>query len=367
MQPLSIMIKPVSGACNMRCKYCFYTDVMSHRETKIFPKMSLETLEMVVRRAFRYAKGPVSFAFQGGEPTLIGLEFFEALVRMQREYNTQRLPVHNAVQSNGYALSDEMIAFFAREKFLLGISLDGIGETHDRMRIDQDGQPTYRRILENTRRLQQAGVEFNILCVVNEYVAQRPEEVFRELAPYGYLQFIACLDGFGGEKTAFSLTEESYCAFLKKTFDLYYDAYMSGKPVSVRSFDNYVGILLGIPPENCAMGGHCSPYFLIESDGSVYPCDFYVLDEWKLGNIKDTPFNRLAKAETALKFREDSLAVPEKCRSCKWNYLCRNGCKRERCGEEGLFRWCSCMGEFFDYSFPRMRKIAEKIAQTERR
>ena len=227
-----------------------------------------------MRRAFRCADGQISFAFQGGEPTLIGpCPFFEALMRFER--STHRgLAVSNAVQTNGYDMPEELLSFFVREGFLIGVSLDGDRAAHDLLRLDRDGAPTYDRVRANMERFKRAGAEFNILCVVNEYVARRPREVFQALAPCHNLQFIACLDDFDGEKTDYSLTEESYLRFLKITFDLYYEAFCAGRPVSIRNFDNYLGILLGIPPESCAMSGQCGQYFLIEADGSVYPCDF---------------------------------------------------------------------------------------------
>ena len=247
MPALSIMVKPVSGACNMHCRYCFYTDVMSRRQTAIYPRMTLETLEALVRRAFRCADGQISFAFQGGEPTLIGLPFFEALMRFERAYNTRGLAVSNAVQTNGYDMPEELLSFFVQEKFLIGVSLDGDRAAHDLLRLDRDGAPTYDRVRANVERFRRAGAELNILCVVNEYVARRPREVFQALAPCRNLQFIACLDDFDGEKTDYSLTEESYLRFLKITFDLYYEAFCAGRPVSIRNFDNYLGILLAFP------------------------------------------------------------------------------------------------------------------------
>lgn len=364
MPPLSIMIKPVSGACNMQCQYCFYADEMRNREQSVYPKMSVEVLETVVRKAMACAEGSVSFAFQGGEPTLIGLSFFEALVKFEKQYNAQKLQVHNAVQTNGYDLSDEMLQFFAREKFLLGVSLDGIEETHDALRTDHLGQPTYQRIWETTQRMKKFGVEFNILCVVNAHVAKQAKEVFERLAPFGYVQFIACLDELDGSTRPYSLTPELYTEFLKTTFDLYYEHFMHGKMVSVRNFDNYVGIILGMPPENCSMGGRCSSQVLIEGDGSVFPCDFYVLDQWKLGNIQTDPLRRMLKSDKVRAFVEESLPVPEKCRACRWYALCRNGCKRER-GADGVNRWCECFWGFFAYSIERMQKIAQEIAKKE--
>lgn len=355
------MVKPVSGACNMRCKYCFYTDVMQHRETQYYPKMTLETLETLVRRATRYADGLISFAFQGGEPTLAGLDFYRALIDFQRRYNTRNLPIHNSVQTNGYDLSDEMIDFFAKEHFLLGVSLDGDEFAHDLMRVDASGAPTFSRIRETIGRLERAGAEFNILCVVNEHVARRPAETFAALKGYQYLQYIACLDSLDGIKSDHSLSPENYLSFLKTSFDLYYDAFRSGSPVSIRNFDNYIGILAGQPPENCAMSGRCGQYYLVESDGGVYPCDFYVLDEWKLGNILETPFNRLAQSPTGRRFLEESLPLPDACRKCKWLNLCRNGCRRERDPETGLNRWCGVFSAFLEYAHPRMAEIARSL------
>ncbi len=365
MPALTTMIKPVSSACNMRCRYCFYADVARRRERACMGRMTDETLETLVRRAMRYAEGGVSFAFQGGEPTLAGEDFFRKLVEYEKRYNTRGLKVSNAVQSNGYDISDELMELFAVEDFLVGISLDGIEATHDALRIDAAGQGTYGRICATISRLEEKKVSFNILCVVNEYVARRPQEVFGSLSKYGYLQFIPCLDDLDGDRRDYSLTSESYTHFLKKTFDLYYDAYMRGRPVSVRNFDNYIGILLGQQPENCGMCGRCGQYYLIEADGSVYPCDFYVLDELRMGNINDASFFSLEKSPVGAEFRNASFHVDEKCRACKWYFLCRGGCRRDRepfvDGRPGLNKWCACFQALFEYAYPRMTEIAKRI------
>ena len=364
MPPLSVMIKPVSGACNMQCRYCFYADEMRNREKTVYPKMSIEALETVVRKVMACAEESVSFVFQGGEPTLIGLAFFEALVRFEKQYNARRLRVSNAVQTNGLDLPDEMLRFFARENFLLGVSVDGIELVHDAFRRDLLGRPTYARVMETIRRMQTFGVAFNVLCVVGAKAASHAEEIFETLAPYGYVQFIPCLDPLDGQNGPDPLTPERYLSFLKTTFDRYDRAFWNGKMVSARNFDNYVGILLGMPPENCAMAGACSPQLLIESDGSTYPCDFYALDEWKTGNILTDPLRKILKSDVAAAFQQSSLPVPEKCRSCRWYPLCRNGCRRER-GKDGVNRWCACMDAFFAYSVGRMQKIAQEIARRE--
>ncbi|MGI6183759.1 MAG: anaerobic sulfatase maturase [Candidatus Fimadaptatus sp.] len=375
MPPLTLMIKPVSSMCNMRCKYCFYADVTQHRQTVSYGVMSDETLEKLVRRAFAYAEGSVTFAFQGGEPTLAGAKFFEKLLELERKYNSRRIQVQNSIQTNAFDLSDELIDVLRRGHFLVGISLDGPAEIHDRMRIDARGAGTYATVTRNIERLKAAGIEYNILCVVNGYIARAPREVWQALAPHTYLQFIPCLDGFDGVREDYSLSADDYLYFLKETFDLYYQAFKRRQYVSVRTFDNYVGILLGQLPENCAMQGRCGIYYLIEGDGGVYPCDFYVLDRWRMGDINRASFHTLAKSEVAAEFRSQSHYTSPECRECKWAKLCRGGCKRDRepfvevkdadgstSLRPGLNRFCGAFKEFFEYSYSRMEEMAREIA-----
>jgi len=363
MPPVHVMIKPVSGACNMQCRYCFYCDEMSNRTQKVLPPMTPETLEAVVRRTLIYADDSVTFAFQGGEPTLAGLPFYEKLIDFVKRYNGRGLPVHYALQTNGYELSDEMISFFKANGFLLGVSMDGTETIHNALRPDRKGGPTWQRVQDTLARLQKAGVAYNVLCVVNAEVAAHAEEVYRALAPHGFIQFIPCLDGLDGEKQAHSLREESYLSFLKTTFDLYEKDFRSGRPVSIRQFDNWIQMLLGMPPESCSMKGVCSLQFIVESDGSVYPCDFYALDEWKLGSLTETPLRRMVNSETAKRFVEGSLPVPDACRVCEWNAMCRNGCRRERDPQTGLNRWCGVMKAFWTYAGERMKALAQHIAR----
>lgn len=366
MPPVTIMVKPVSSDCNMRCRYCFYIDVASRRACTSMGRMSSSTLENLVRRAMRYADGQLTLAFQGGEPTLAGLDFYRELVRYEKMYNAKGLRVCNAIQTNGYALSDEMIDFFVREGFLIGVSFDGTPAIHDRLRVDAAGNGTSSRVLDTLLRLQARGAEFNVLCVVNRYAAEKPEEVFRFLAPYGYIQYIACMDDLDGSLSPHSLTAEAYGQFLKKSFDLYYESYKRNRFVSIRNFDNYLAILSGGQPESCGMCGVCSRYFLIEADGGVYPCDFYVLDQWRMGNVNDSSFFTLAQSPVAQRFVDESRPLNSACRSCRWYFLCRGGCKRDREaleeGQPGRNKWCQAFQALFEYAYPRMLEMAKNIS-----
>jgi len=365
MPPLSLLIKPVSGACNLSCRYCFYADEMRLREKANYGRMTPETLEILVRRAFAYAEGSVSFAFQGGEPTLAGVGFYRNLLELEEKYNTRGLTVSNSIQTNGVDLSDELLRLFAEHSFLVGVSLDGPQEVHDRYRLDPAGRPTWDRVRATLSRMEELGVEHNLLCVVHEEVAQRPRETLSAMAPERYLQFIPCLDSWGEEPSSWSLGPETYLHFLRETFAVYAERFFRGDFLSIRNFDNYLGILLGQPPENCAMQGRCGVYFLIESDGSAYPCDFYVLDEYRLGNVREDSFRKLERSPVGEAFRQASVPVRDECRACRWYALCRGGCRRERETVLGqplsLNRFCGVYRTFFAEAYPTLLKMAKEV------
>ncbi len=365
MPPMSLMIKPVSGLCNLRCRYCFYEDVAKNRAQKSLGVMDLNTLEVLIRRAFAYADQQISFAFQGGEPTLAGIDFYRAAVRLQRKYNGRGLTVHNAIQTNGFALTDELCAFFAAEKFLIGVSLDGDRETHNGMRMDAAGHGTYDAVVAGIDKLKQHGADVNILTVVTEQVARRGAEVFDALAHYGYLQFIPCIDGFGEPPGPHSLTAESYGQFMIDTFDRYARALRRGQPVSVRNLDNLLQMVRGVPPEHCGMRGTCGRYFLLEADGSCYPCDFYVIDDWRMGSVKEKSFQSLAKSEVAERFVRMSHPVAEGCSGCPYFRLCRGGCRRDREPFMGdgpsQNRLCAGYKLFFSARWDDIHRLAEEV------
>ena len=361
MPPVNVLIKPASSACNMRCAYCFYADETAHREAGCCPPMAFEALERVIRRTMLFAEQRATFVFQGGEPTLAGLSYFEQVVRLQRQNNPRQIAVNNVVQTNGLILQDALIDFFVRERFLIGVSVDGCREIHDQNRLDAKGKPTYDRVMDNIQRLKDAGAAYNILCVLTDEVARRADAVLDALIPHRYLQFIPCMDPIDGA-SAPALTADAYARFLARSFERYEALFFAGPPLSIRFFDNLVNMLCGLAPESCAMCGHCGLAPVIESDGSVYPCDFYALDEWKLGNILEMPLRRILSGPKALQFVARSMDVPEECRQCLWYSLCRNGCYRERDGQTHQSCHCDAMRRFFSAYFPRLERIAQAVS-----
>lgn len=371
MPPVTLLIKPASSLCNMRCKYCFYADVTKNREIPSYGVMTEETLEALVEKALSAATGSCGFAFQGGEPTLAGLPFFEKLIELQQKHNKNKVRIFNSIQTNGYVIDDAWAAYFRRNRFLIGLSMDGDAVTHNALRPDANGKGTYNRILRSAATLKKHGCDFNILCVITREIARHGARIYNALKGYGYIQFIPCIDDFGGEGGGYSLSAEDYGAFLNTTFDLYCRDYHAGNYVSVRNFDNYVHLLLGNGAENCAMNGVCSCNLVIEGDGSAYPCDFYVLDKWRLGNIKTDSLASLYESQTARDFVDISKEKDDACRSCPWLSLCRGGCRRDRepevAGRLSQNRFCEAYKVFFEKSYPMLETLARQVAANNRR
>lgn len=366
MPPLSIMIKPVSGLCNMRCSYCFYSDEMTNRNVGIFESMSDETLENLVRGAFAYAEGSLLLAFQGGEPTLAGAEFFEKLLRLERRYNRRRIPVSHALQSNGLAMSNRMISVLKEGRFLVGLSVDGTRKIHDSRRVDAGGQGTYHRIMRTAEQLSANGIDYNILCVVDRQVARNGAEVFAILRRHRFLQFIPCLDPLEGSKQEDSLTPEDFGTFLCTIYPPYAKMLRAREEISIRTFDNWVQMLAGYPPENCGFLGYCMPNYLIESNGNVYPCDFYALDEWLLGNINHSSFFSLSRSPVQAAFCQRSHDMHPECVACKHLFLCHGGCRRDReppmcVGALQKNRLCEGYRMFFDTYLSDMKALAAEL------
>lgn len=351
MPPVNVLIKPASSACNMACSYCFYRDVSQHREHSFEGMLTIPQMEQVILAAMEFAEGSCTFAFQGGEPTLAGLDFFRQVIRLQNRLCKPGVRIFNAIQTNGLCMDEEWAAFLAENHFLVGLSLDGPADLHDRNRIDHQCRGTAQRVLNTARLFDQHHVEYNILCVVTGENAKNIGEIYDFYRKNGfeYLQFIPCLDPMDQArgKEHYHLSSQAYGEFLIRIFDLWYEDLKKGRYVSIRHIDNWIGILLGQRPEACSMNGRCSIQFVVEGDGSVYPCDFYVTDEWKLGNVASDSFASMLNSPKAHQFIRDSMVLPEECRVCPILRLCRNGCRRDRMESHGKTCFCEAHRRFF--------------------
>lgn len=366
MDYLTLLIKPASSACNLKCTYCFYLDVAEHRDVRSHGIMSESTLDLLVKKALAEAKKGVTFIFQGGEPTLAGLPFYESLVRFQAQYNHRNLSIINSIQTNGTLLDEDWARFFAAHHFLVGVSLDGNREIHDLNRVDHQGEGSHQTIDRNIALLKRHGVEFNILCVVTRNVARHTTKVYNHFKSkgYDYLQFIPCIEGLDSPKTLspFALPPDAYGRFLVDLFNLWYRDIQSGRFVSIRMFDNVMHMMRGFPPESCDMQGQCSTNLVIESDGSVYPCDFYVLDEWKLGMVAESSFQDfLRQNPTGIRFVQASLPNTTSCSGCPYLGVCRGGCRRyhemsAQQGKEGHY-YCASFKKFYAHALPKLEAL----------
>ena len=247
--------------------------------------------------------------------------------------------------------------FFKENNFLIGVSLDGSQKTNDRYRLGKNGESVYKKVLDSISILKKHDVDFNILCVIDNENAKDTESTYKffKEQEFYFLQFIPYVD----EANGIALSAESYEYFLKKCFDLWYDDFTAGNYISIRHIDNYIGIILGNPPENCAMCGVCGSYFVLEANGDLYPCDFYCKEEYRLGNIADnTPFTASVKQKS---FTEESHKIHSFCRSCEYYMLCRGGCKRDRYDGYTKNRYCKAYKVFFDYAAERMMLLARSL------
>ncbi len=361
MRSLHIMIKPASGLCNMRCRYCFYADETSKRQVSSYGMMSRETLSGVLEHGLEAVTRECTIAFQGGEPTLAGLDFFRDAVALAREKNKNNARLHFALQTNGLLLDEAWGAFLAENHFLVGVSLDGTKEVHDRNRLDAAGKGTFGRVVHAIEILERCGVEYNILTVITKNTVRSYSAIHSFFTKKGfrYQQFIPCLDPMGETRGGqeWSLTPELFEKYLKTAFDLWYREAMAGKKQYHGYFDNLLCMLNGQLPQACGMMGHCSMQYVVEADGSVYPCDFYMLDRYRLGNLALESIETVDRRRKELGFLEESVPAAPECGSCRWYPLCRGGCRRDRDYFEkglGLNYFCPAYKAFFEYAYDRL-------------
>lgn len=370
---LNMMIKPASSNCNLSCKYCFYHSLTESRKIKSYGYMDIDLLEKIVKNGLAYSNKTCTFAFQGGEPTLVGLNFYEKLIEFELKYNYKNLSIINAIQTNGIMINKKWAKFLSENRFLVGISLDGPKEIHNTNRINNQGKGTFKKVIETINLLNKYKVEYNTLTVVTSLVARHTSKVYNFFKQHGfrYLQFIPCLNPLNGEieEKDYSLKPDRYAYFLKTLFDLWYYDISKGNIISIQYFDNLLGLLMGHKPEVCGMAGYCICQFVVEANGGVYPCDFYVIDQCYLGNIKELEFDELLNSNNSKRFVKVSKYISPECKSCKWFYLCRGGCRRWRepfrNGKPRLNILCSAYQEFFEYTEDRLIKIANQL-KTER-
>ncbi len=346
----SLLIKPVSCDCNLRCRYCFYLE-----KSRLFGggphRMSDETLEAMVKEYLSCHQTTHVFCWQGGEPLLAGLDFYRRAVELMKRHGGAGVNVGNVIQTNCTLLDDEWVSFLKEYNFLVGVSIDGPEAVHNAFRTHSNGSGSYGETVHGVECLMRHDVPVNSLTVVNRFSAERPLEIYRHLRDVLGMTHHQYIEETFGE---LAVTAEQWGRFLCAVFDEWVENDV-GK-VSVRLFDSIINRMLGGAPDCCSMRRECSSYLVVEHDGSVYPCDFHVLPEWRLGRIGRTSMETMLSSPCARRFAR--LKQTEKqCRGCQFAPYCAGDCPRNR--NRNISVLCEGIKMFLSQALPRLRKLCE--------
>ncbi len=366
------MAKPRGSICNLDCQYCFYL-----KKEKLYPnasfRMSDDLLENYTRQYIESQSVPdVTFAWQGGEPTLVGIDFFRKAVELQAKYRRPGMRTHNAFQTNGTLLDDEWGAFLYENDFLIGLSLDGPRAIHDQYRRDKGGHPTFDHVMRGLEILKKHQVEFNTLTCVSASNSDRGQEVYhflRDEVDSQFMQFIPIIErdndsGYqeGTRLSHRSVSGQQYGRFLIEIFDEWVRRDVG--EVFVQIFDVSLARWAGQRPGLCVFEQTCGLGMAMEFNGDLYSCDHFVEPRYHLGNITETPLSELVNTSQQFQFGQDKRAsLPAYCRECEVAFMCNGGCPKDRTlntptGEPGLNALCAGLRSFFNYIDQPMKSMA---------
>jgi len=365
---LSVMWKTVSEDCNLACDYCYYSTCGGKPGPKI-NRIDSNVLEKFIKEYMAQSNGSVSFAWQGGEPLLAGLDFFEEVVRLQAKHAPPNTVISNALQTNGTLINEEWALFFKKFNFLIGVSVDGPQKIHDSRRVTGSGKGSFEQVMRGINHLRNHEVDFNILTVIHELNVDKARELmeFYTKERFTYIQFIPCMD-FRAQQTdkagKYLITPQQYGRFLCEAFDIWYN---EGDPtVSVRFFDNVLSVYLNQEAEICVHRKSCPKTLILEQNGDAYPCDFYISDEYKLGNVGQDSLNDILSSPVYNKFLSMKPKLPDKCIRCEYLPLCHGGCPRNRTWSHAddqvdVDYFCNSYLMIYKYAHERMKIVASKI------
>jgi serine-type anaerobic sulfatase-maturating enzyme len=392
-----VMAKPTGSTCNLDCDYCYYLSRETLPGGPGTGRMSDETLEAFIRQYIQGVNGPeVVFSWQGGEPTLMGLEFFRKVVALEKRHARPGQRIENDLQTNGTLLDDEWCEFLKENRFLVGLSIDGPREVHDRFRVTKGRKPTFDLVMDAVRLLRKHGVPFNTLTCVHRFNARQPLDVYRFLRDdvgSTYMQFIPIVEYRGFERTApnrwdgtalprdgepearpghansivtdWSVDPLDWGHFLCRVFDQWRKKDVGR--VLVNHFETLVSQHLGLGPQLCIYGEVCGKGLAIEHDGSVYSCDHYVYPEYRLGDVHGDQLGRMVFARAQVKFGyAKSETLPQYCRRCPYLRDCWGECPKNRVlrtpdGEPGLNYLCRGLKAFYAHALPEVDRIVREI------
>lgn len=369
---VTVMWKTVSEDCNLACDYCYYSTCKGKPGSNI-NRIDSSVLETFIRNYMKVSRGAAVFAWQGGEPLLAGHAFFEQVVRLQALHAPPHTIISNSLQTNGTLIDDRWASFFQAYRFLIGVSLDGPREIHDARRVNAAGKGSFDRVMAGIRHLRRHRVDFNILTVVHKGNVGKAKELmaFYRDNGFDYIQFIPCMD-FRSQRVdqpgVYEITPREYGNFLCEVFD---DWYRDGRPdLSIRFFDNMLSVYMNREAELCVHRAECPASLVLEPNGDAYPCDFFISDEWKIGNVGSDCLEDVLSHSNYERFRRMKPTLPDSCRTCEWLRLCYGGCPRNRLqGPEGGAVqagpdfFCESYRQVYAYTHEQMERLGRQLRQ----
>jgi uncharacterized protein len=365
-RPFSLLVKPACADCNLRCEYCFYLEKCHLYPNEKRHRMSGEVLDQLIRTYMATDQPVYSIGWQGGEPTLMGVEFFRQVTALQQKYGRAGVSVANGLQTNATLIDDALAEHFARYNFLLGCSLDGPAALHDRYRHTIAGAPSHADVLRGIETLKRWRVEFNILVLVSQANVHHAREVYRYLVDQGFLfhQYIPCVEFDGaGARLPFAITGDEWGEFLCGIFAEWYPADI--RRVSIRHVDSILNKLVDGQLTVCTMGTNCTQYLVVEYNGDIYPCDFFVQPDLRLGNIMQTAWTEALDSPLYHRFGAQKSDWHAQCAQCPFLDLCAGECLKHRMYAGNPARnlsWlCAGWRQFFQHTKPRLLEMAQTI------
>jgi len=362
----SVLVKPAGPDCNLACDYCFYSGRASLFPDATKHRMSEDILTNMIRQVMTQAGEEVGIAWQGGEPSLMGLPFFQKAVEQISRFGRNQT-VGNGFQTNGLLINKDWARFLRQYNFLVGLSIDGSEHIHDYYRHMKDDKGTWSIVNDRAKLMLDEGVSVNALGVVTGYSAEFPEEIYAFYKELGlnYMQFIPCVEIDPSNPSAlsvFSVSAEKYGSFLCTLFDLWISDFVDGvQTTSIRFFDSIFYSYVGLTPPECTLLEECGNYLVIEHNGDVYSCDFFVEPRWRLGNIKEGQLQDMLNSERQKAFGAMKNRLPTECKACKWLHQCRGGCIKDRSGgfnHNGVNHLCDAYKMFFDHADAKLTELA---------
>jgi anaerobic sulfatase-maturating enzyme len=365
---IGVMWKTVSEDCNLACDYCYYS-TCGGKPGRQVGRIDSDLLDKFIKEYMALSSGIASFAWQGGEPLLAGLDFFERVVALQAKHAPPHTVISNALQTNGTLLNDRWAAFFKRYRFLIGVSLDGPARLHDLRRVDSRGEGSFDRVMTGISHLRRHGVDFNILTVIHQDNVGKARELFRfyEQEKFGFVQFIPCMKFHSrrvDQPGVYEITPEQYGDFLCEAFDCWYN---NGNPIlSERFFDNMLSVYARRKAGLCVHSESCSKTLILERNGDAYPCDFYIHPDWKLGNAGTDSLTDLVAHPLYGDFLKLKSKLPDACQACPWLELCFGGCPRNRRWNEATTEsttdyFCRSYRQIYAYAHDRMAELGARL------